>query len=173
MATSTTIQVSFGSQSDAASAANAHLSAEIDDRPDGLNGGKTSFKPGDTAWFLVYKSTNVNIASVDSSAGTLSSGQAVTGISKVQDVTFSDSNEGSLQVPATSISATKWLGRSLGVPSLQGNMSSVSVPSKGVAVAKITYLCDATAYSITSPATLEGETSFTIAILVLGELVVA
>jgi hypothetical protein len=38
-----------------------HLSAEIDSRPYGLNGGRTQYFEGDTAYVLVYKSANVEI----------------------------------------------------------------------------------------------------------------
>ena len=47
-----TIRVSFGDGS--SSVPGAHLSAEVDSRPTGLNGGKTSFQPGDSCWFLVF-----------------------------------------------------------------------------------------------------------------------
>lgn len=38
-----------------------YLSAEIDSRPFGLNGGKSQWFPGDTCYVLVYKSSNVRI----------------------------------------------------------------------------------------------------------------
>ena len=45
------------------SGGDGHLSAEIDSRPYGLNGGRTQYFPGDTCYVLVYKSANVTIKS--------------------------------------------------------------------------------------------------------------
>lgn len=170
MANTTSIVVSFADQA-AASAANAHLSAEVDSRPTGLNGGKTSFKPGDTAWLLIYMSDNVELTGTPiASAGSIGGGQAITGISKTQEVTFANEDSSSIQVPSTGITAIKWLGTSLGALTLEGNKTAVKAASKGVAVAKVTYSCNATAYSITAPVTLDGETSFSIVIFIEGQL---
>ena len=62
-----TIRVQFGNPD--GSEAAGHLSAEIDTRPGGLNGGRTSFNPGETAYILVYKSDNVSITDTICSAG--------------------------------------------------------------------------------------------------------
>lgn len=172
MANETSIVISFGDQAGAASAANAHLSAKVDDRATGLNNGNTSFKPGDTCWILIFKSDNVALdGDPILSAGTLSGGQQVTGISMTEQITFSNTNTSSISVPSTGISTTKWLGRSLGSLSLSGNKSEVTASSKGVAVAKVTYLANATAFSITAPATLDGETSFGIICMINGKLI--
>jgi hypothetical protein len=50
----TSITVSIGGDGD-----NRHLSAEIDNRPDGLNDGKSSFRGGDPIAMLVYASKDV------------------------------------------------------------------------------------------------------------------
>jgi hypothetical protein len=172
MSSTATITVSFGSQTAAATAANAHLSAELDPRPTGLNNGITQFNPGGTAWFLVYTSSNVGIPSDPvSSAGTIGGRQAVTGITKTQQITFAGVDTATIQVPATSIVSHTWLGRDLGTPVLEGNMTGVKVPTIGVGVMEITYLCDATAFSVTAPTSLAGLTSFSIAILVTGALI--
>ena len=54
-----TLRATFGNPdgSDAA----GHLSAEIDTRPTGLNGGRNAFNPGETVYILVYKTDNVTI----------------------------------------------------------------------------------------------------------------
>ena len=115
MATNSSIVVSFGNQSAAATAANAHLSAQIDSRPTGLNGGNTSFNPGDTCWILIFMSDNVALdGDPVLSAGTLGGGQLVTGISITEQLTFANVNTASLSVPSTGITSSKWLGRSLG-----------------------------------------------------------
>jgi hypothetical protein len=167
----TSIVISFGSDSEAAAAANAHLSAEVDSRPTGLNGGRTNFKPGEVCWFLIYMSDNVQLDGEPiSSAGTITAGATVTGINKTQEIVFNNEDSSSIQVPSTGITTTKWLGRSLGALTLIGNKATVKAGSKGVAVAKVTYTCNAKSYSITAPAVLDGETSFSIAILVNGLL---
>ena len=172
MSNTTSIVVSFGSQSAAATAANAHLSAQIDSRPSGLNGGNTSFNPGDTAWFLIFMSDNVQLDGAPvASAGTIGGGQLVSGINIVEQLTFANTNVANLSVPATSIASNKWLGNNLGALSLTGNKSEVTASQTGVGVCKIDFLANALAYSITAPQTLDGETSFGIAIVVNGKLI--
>ena len=171
-ANTTSIVVSFGNQSAAATAANAHLSAQIDSRPTGLNGGVTSFNPGDTAWFLIFMSDNVALDGAPvASAGTIGGGQLVSGITISEQLTFANVNTASLSVPATSISATKWLGTSLGSLTLTGNNSTVQSDQTGVAVAKVDFLADALAYSITAPTVLDGETAFGIVLVINGKLI--
>ena len=47
-----------------------HLSAEIDSRPYGFNGGRTQYFPGDDCYVLVYKSANVEILGTRTTGGT-------------------------------------------------------------------------------------------------------
>lgn len=56
-----TVRVQFG---DPDGTTTGHLSAEIDARTDGLNGGKTAFTPGETVYLLVYASANVTVTVV-------------------------------------------------------------------------------------------------------------
>jgi len=82
-----TIRVQFGNPD--GSAAGGHLSAEIDTRPQGLNGVRTSFSPGETAYILVYKSDNVGITDTICSAGSLSAqGSAV--VTVTEELMFED-----------------------------------------------------------------------------------
>ncbi len=59
-----TIRVQFGnpdgSGGPGGSGASGHLSAEVDTRAAGLNGGRSSFSPGETVYILIYKSDNVS-----------------------------------------------------------------------------------------------------------------
>jgi hypothetical protein len=49
-----TIRVQFGNPDGSnGSDASGHLSAEVDTRPSGLNGGRSSFSPGETVYILV------------------------------------------------------------------------------------------------------------------------
>lgn len=169
MAQTTTIQVQFGR--DSTDASNAHLSAEIDSREDGLNKGDTSFDLGDTAWFLIFKSANVTIASITASAGSIGGGQSLN-VERTEDVTFADSAESSLGVPAQSITSTTWLGANLGSLTLDADKQTVRAGSKGVGVARVKYVATATAHSLTSPISLNAValTSFPILVLVIGNV---
>lgn len=179
MAVTANITVSFGAGSAGGAGANAHLSAEIDGRADGLNkdhievsadgsAGSPSFAPGDTAHFLVFKSSGVTFDTPASSAGSISSGGGAISVSKTEDVSFAGTNKGSLQVPATAITETKWLGNALGALTVGADGTEVTASSKGVGIARVTYTCSAEPYGLTSPATLDGETDFSILVYILG-----
>lgn len=47
------------------------LVMEVDDRPDGLNAGDTTFYPGDSPGFLVYKSAAVDIYNLRATEGAI------------------------------------------------------------------------------------------------------
>ncbi|MEO1752006.1 hypothetical protein [Thiofaba sp. EF100] len=161
-----TIRVQFGNPD--GSGADGHLSAEIDTRPDGLNGGKSSFNPGETVYILVYKSDNVAITGTSCSAGSLSERGST--VVKVEDeLMFEDDDTAQLSKPARSgLSQAVWYGRSLGGLSLQPDKVTVKASSKGVAVAKVTYDAQALVYALASPSTLNGETDFSILALIKG-----
>lgn len=164
-----TIRVQFGNP-DAASAANAHLSAEIDSREDGLNGGKTSFAPGEPVYILVYKTDNVNITQAACSAGSLTAINTVT-VEVEEDVMFDDADTGSLGRPAThGIASTVWIGRSLGGLSVQADMTTVKAGQKGIAVARVQYTTRALVYKLSSPTTINGLTDFSILAVIQGEV---
>jgi hypothetical protein len=168
----TTIVVQFGTDTSADAAANAHLSAEIDSREDGLNGGNTRFAPGDTAYFLVYKSDNVTLSSPISSAGTVSF-NGTTSVPKEEEVVFAGTNEARLRVPAAGgLSNVKWLGNTLGNLSVNGATGiTASEGGEGKAgVAKLTYTANATIGALSSPASIDGETDFSIVALIIGNV---
>jgi hypothetical protein len=159
-----TIRVQFGNPN----GVDAHLSAEIDTRPDGLNGGRSSFSPGETAYILVYKTDNVTITDTICSAGSLSAyGSAV--VTVTEELTFEDSDTANLSKPARAgLSQSVWYGRSLGGLTLQPDKVTVKASSKGVAVVKVTYDALALVYALSSPSTLNGETDFSILALIKG-----
>ena len=161
-----TIRVQFGNPD--GSGASGHLSAEIDTRPQGLNGGRSSFSPGETVYLLVYKSDNVSITDTICSAGSLSSqGSAV--VTVTEELMFEDSDTATLGKPArSSLTQSVWYGRSLGGLTLQSDKVTVKTSSKGVGVAKVTYDALALVYALSSPATLNGETDFSILALIKG-----
>ena len=161
-----TIRVQFGNPD--GSGSDGHLSAEVDTRPDGLNGGRSSFSPGETAYILVYKSDNVSITDTICSAGSLSAqGNAV--VTVTEELMFEDADTATLGKPAhSSLSQSVWYGRSLGGLTLQSDKVTVKASSKGVAVAKVTYDALALVYTLSSPSTLNGETDFSILALIKG-----
>ena len=163
-----TIRVQFGTPGSDSAAASGHLSAEVDSRSTGLNGGKTGFSPGETAYILVFASDNVSVTETICSAGSLSPrGTAVVTVD--DEVMFEDTDTASLSKPANgAIKSTIWYGRSLGDLSLMGDKSSVKSAVKGVGVAKVTYDATASVYALTSPASLNGESDFSILALIKG-----
>lgn len=103
------LNVSFSSDSSADSGANLKL--EIDDREDGLNGGNTSFGPGDTAYFFLFKDDAVTLVTTTprTSAGGITSEGS--GTKKVDDYeTFSNSSSSSLNYPPNGAVSMQWIG---------------------------------------------------------------
>lgn len=157
----TTIQVQFGSDKD------AYITAEIDGRPDGLNQGKTSFAPGDTAYFLIFKSQGVDVQQILSSAGSISRRSRSLYVTRTEDVFFNDTNEGSLGVPSTGIDSIVWLGNSLGLVTLQSDQMTLKSTQKGIAIARITYSTSPESYGIQSPKSVgNGIINFSISVLI-------
>lgn len=146
--TSIVVQFSTGSE-------DGVLTVEVDDRDaaqGGLNGGKTSFVPGDTVFLLLYKSSNVTLQAALASIGSLSAGQQVT-ISKTEDVTFAGETEASVRYPVLPGSLSyQWIGASLGAVSvISENKVRIPAPpanSYPVGIARVTYDTRATAYRL-------------------------
>jgi len=161
-----TIRVQFGNPD--GSGANGYLSAEVDTRANGLNGGRSSFSPGETAYILVYKSDNVSITETICSAGSLTA-QSTALVSVTEEIMFEDADSATLGKPArSSLAQSVWFGRSLGTLSLQSDKVTVKAQAKGVAVASVTYDALAQVYALASPATLNGQTDFSILALIKG-----
>lgn len=167
MAVTANITVSFGTSKD--STVDGHLSAEIDDREDGLNGGNTSFAPGDTAHFLVYKSANVTYDDPIASAGGVSAGSTGILVTKEDDITFANTDTASLSIPAEAIILTTWIGTSLGELDLI-DTTTLKASAKGVAVARVKYSAKADAFAIASPESVGGLTDFSILVFILGHI---
>lgn len=170
MGVTANITVSFGAGTTASES--SHLSAEIDDRPEGLNAGDTSFAPGDTAHFLVFQSDGVTHDAPVSSGGSIGSGSTIT-VEREDELTFADEDTAELSVPAAGLGAITWYGNALGGLALQPDKKTVKASAKGVAVAKVKYTASATAYGLTSPATLAGAVDYSILVYILGHEVAA
>lgn len=145
------------------------LIAEIDARPDGFNGGKTSFAPGEQPVYLIFKSAEVVIDSQTPSAGSIAALAPLTGLFAMEEILdFADATEATLQKPVYSGLTAKWLGNSLGTPVLVGD-SKLVAPTKGVGVLKVNYNAQFLAYRLTNvPVKLNGETNYHVLIVIKG-----
>lgn len=88
------------------------LKLEIDDREDGLNAGDTSFQPGDTVGFWLFRDSNVTLNTsvpISTSGGVTGSGLASKEIDEY--ITFSNSDSGSLGYPPSGAVSLEWVGR--------------------------------------------------------------
>lgn len=162
-----TIRVSFGAGTPLDAV--AHLSAEIDARTDGLNAGKTNFVAGESVYILVYRSANVSIDTLETSAGSLVYHSQIS-VTKSAELLFENAATASLETPAQSITSTSWIGRSLGDLTLQGDKTTVQAAQSGVAVAAVSYSAQADVYRLTSPATINGQTDFSILAVIIGNV---
>ena len=168
----TTQVVQFGSGAEDPYA-NLHLSAEIDDREDGRNGGDTDFQPGDTAYFLIYKSSSITLSSPVASAGSVSY-EGTESVQKENFVTFANESEGNLDVPASSIISKTWIGNSLGDTELLNETTlKLTSPPDGIyaGVLKVTYMAEATVGKLDSAPFASANptlTDFEIVVVVVG-----
>lgn len=147
-------------------AADSFLTAEIDDRAEGLNGGKTSFYPGDKAYFLVFKGQTVVIDQILASAGGVT--PVAEGYYEEVDewVTFENTDEASAKRFVDSDFTYQWFGNNLGPITIRAG--KLVAASKGVAVAKISYKSKFMSYYLQAPSQINGQTRFNILVMVIG-----
>lgn len=157
------IVVEFGT-----SEADLFMSAEVDSRPTGLNGNKTSFSPGDSVALLLFKHDLLTLVTTDVTAGSLN--PIGTEYYQVTDqiITFTDdSDETTLTYPVYDGFTYKWVGVDRGAVSVSnGNTLRKALP--GIGVLKVSYRSRATAYRLYSPTSVSGETTFPIVVLFVG-----
>lgn len=93
----------------------AIFNAEVDSRDDGLNGGKSSFNPGDSIYLLLFKTSNVNTIAEISSLGTLvPQGTTTFDVEGFADFPNDGTYSLSYPVPAGASLSTQWIGNNLG-----------------------------------------------------------
>lgn len=167
MADSATIVVQFGVAP--GSDASGHLSAEVDTREGGLNGGQSSFAPGSDVYLLAYRTANVSITDVLASAGSITQ-QAGISVTVTEDLNFEDGRTASLSKPVAgaSLDSVQWWGNDLGALTVQDDKMSVQAASRGVAVARVTYTVAADVFRLASPASINGQTTYPILVVVKG-----
>jgi hypothetical protein len=163
----TSIVISFSPEG-----SSGYLSAEIDGRPEGFNGGKTQFSPGESPVFLVYKSADVTIVSIEPSAGNVAPHSTPTGLTQHQQfMQFPKTTEGSLDRPIEGPLTHKWLGANLGVPTVVGD-TKIVIPTLGVGVLKLNYESRFLAYKLSGlGTTLNGESTYEVLIFITGTTV--
>ena len=104
-----TLNVSFDADTESTT---GNLKLEIDDREDGLNGGDTSFSPGDDAYYFLFKDSNIDVVSHVTTAGGTAPASPSSGTKDIdENITFSNSDTGSLGYPPDGSVTMKWLGR--------------------------------------------------------------
>ncbi len=138
-----TLTVNFGSDSAADSGG---LLLEVDDRETGLNGGNTSFRPGDNVAYLLYKSDGVSVTEhVVTAGGRAAAGSGSRAVDEV--LQFADSKEASLRYPAAGAVSFSWLGRSGGDPRLVGQQT-VALGAPGIGLLRAQYHANFDAYRL-------------------------
>lgn len=149
------------------------LLAEVDAFPSGLNQGNTTFAPGESPGFLVYRSSNVVIDSITSSHGSISSlGGGTTPDPIIDDLIYTDDKKAQVQYPIYSGFSAKALGSNFDPGTISHDEVSVSIENQVVSVIRATYTSYFSKYRLTGiPDSLNGETSFPVVILVTGHIV--
>jgi hypothetical protein len=87
------------------------LKLEIDDREDGMNGGDTSFSPGDDVYYFLYKDDNVTVLEHFVTAGGITAQSSVTREIEDEKITFSNSDSGTLNYPPDGSVDMEWMGK--------------------------------------------------------------
>ena len=160
-----TLVVSF-TDPDVASEANASLSAEIDSREDGLNGGDTQFLTTDFdgAGYLVFASPGVSYTQ-QASSGT-PSGAGPQSVEVVETITFTKTKEASLS--KTPSGGVTWIhiGGDNVTPNVNGNKLTLATPA--FSVLQATYHAAADGYRIQPPNAIPGVKDLAVVIFIEG-----
>lgn len=154
-----TLGVSFNVDgSDGSGNNQAVLKLEIDDREDGGNGGDTSFDPGESVAYLMFKDAKVSLVGHFVTAGGYSGGGPAT--KEVEEnISFSNSNSSSLGYPPSGAVSMQWLGRSFTItgtsitanaalPEVNGSQLTIPGGKSVAGVLKCTYQATGTLFTL-------------------------
>lgn len=149
------------------------LTAEIDGREDGYNGGRTTFGPGDEPVILVRKGADVTITEVVTSLGSCS--YFATGSTEEEEfLTYVRAKSAEVNKPVSSILTNSWYGNNLGSIKLVGNKEIVidtPNPVTGVGILGIKYTSQFLAYRLTGiPSAVNGKKEFQVVVLFVGQV---
>lgn len=139
----TSVTINFGG-----SAGSNVFNAEVDSRPEGYNKGSTNFFPGDTAYLLLYKTTNVTKVRAFPSSGSVSSAGSAT-VEKKETVTLTNSREFSTSAPVTGSYSINWYGNQPAGLVKTGE-NTFAAAENTVAVGEITYQTTADVYALSN-----------------------
>ena len=90
-------------------------------------------------------------------------------VTVTEDLLFEEADTATLGKPArASLTQSAWYGRSLGTLTLQADRMTLKAANRGVGVARVSYETLAQVVALSSPATLNGETDFSILALIKG-----
>lgn len=141
--------------------ANVNVVAEIDDREDGYNLGKTTFYFGDTPHILLFIPTGYYVDQVITSAGAVAFVADNTKSIETY-LAFPNEDTASLSYPVSSGWSYSWLGSALGVLSNPDQFTAKlparafdpvtkkPIPEYRVGVAKASYVSDCKVYKLYS-----------------------
>lgn len=127
--------------------AEGRITAEIDNRPNGLNAGKTSFGPGDSVGFLVYPGPNVKISRVLSTLGAIKS-EGNQSVDIEEFIQFPNTKEASMRAPANGGVSGQWLGTDGGAYTIADGL--ITLPTEAVAMLHLLYNAEAQGYRLTN-----------------------
>lgn len=120
-----TLNVTFGEDT---ASSEGQLKLEIDDRPTGLNKGDTSFSPGDQVGYIIFKDSNVTVIEhMTTAGGTTAAGSITKEID--EQITFTNSDTGSLGYPPDGAVSLQWLGRCYEIYTDDNNNTGVRAQS--------------------------------------------
>lgn len=143
-----TLTVQFTSDS-----ADSLLKLEIDGRAGGLNGGKTSFSPGDSVYYLKYKTSDVTELAHVASAGSISGAGTGSTAQEEYIVITSQNTSGNVSYPISSGWTYQWLGNNLGQVKRVGETGwrlASSITNTDVGVLKVNYNAAFSAYRLSA-----------------------
>jgi len=141
--------------------ANASVVAEIDDREDGYNGGRTTFYIGDTVHMLLFIPSGYTVDQVLTSAGAVA--YVAEDYKEIETyLTYANEDSASLSYPISSLFTYSWLGTVAGAVSNPDQFTaklpvrpfdSVTkkvVPEYRIGIAKVTYRSNCKVYKLYS-----------------------
>lgn len=123
------------------------LTAEVDSRETGYNGGDTQFYPGSTPYFLLFKSSTVVIDSIRCSEGNIVLISAAEVIKTTEYLTYANEKSASPQYPIGGASQVLDSAGMVGTPTLGETAVTFAAPQ--VCVVQVEYESIALAYQLT------------------------
>ena len=145
------------------------LRAEIDAREDGFNQGRTSFRPGDSPHYLVYRGAGVTLTRHVATLGSIAGlGKRAREVEEV--VTFADVREVTLGYPVRAGLSVSWMGAVPGTAQLAGDDRLV-LPEPGIGVATVTYQTEFDVFRLSNlPGQVNGKTDYSVLVVLIGDV---